>query len=69
MAEQGLLQGYARRDAAAISGTESGGGAGVQRGAGGGEGVCRVLAVHTGGLQGLAGVEERLGQRIFPGNG
>ena len=30
---------------------------------GGGE-LC-VLAVHTGGLQGIAGAEQRLGEKIF----
>jgi len=28
--------------------------------------TLKVLAVHTGGLQGIAGVEQRLGEKIFP---
>ena len=32
----------------------------------GGRELCRVLAVHTGGLQGIAGAEQRLGEKIFP---
>jgi 1-aminocyclopropane-1-carboxylate deaminase/D-cysteine desulfhydrase-like pyridoxal-dependent ACC family enzyme len=29
------------------------------------EAVVNVLAVHTGGLQGLKGVEEKIGEKIF----
>ena len=50
MAERGVLQEHAR---------------GCLGGGGEGDGVC-VLAVHTGGLQGVAGVEQRLGERLFP---
>ncbi len=40
-------------------------------GGGGGEGggrersPCRVLFINTGGMQGLAGVEQRLGYKLF----
>jgi 1-aminocyclopropane-1-carboxylate deaminase len=59
MAKKGLLHELGQSDDSLPPGESVKRGRGAPR-------TIKVLAVHTGGLQGIAGVELRLGEKIFP---